>query len=83
MPRAPISRTATFRKGVDFEAPPGEPVLAVAVAEVRFAGWFRGYGNMLILDHGDRYFTVFAHLDEVFVEVGSSNRTPTTTSTRR
>ena len=63
-------RTATFRKGVDFEAPSGEPVRAVAGGEVRFAGWFRGYGKMLILDHGDQYFTVSAHLDELHVEVG-------------
>ncbi|UCE86148.1 MAG: peptidoglycan DD-metalloendopeptidase family protein [Deltaproteobacteria bacterium] len=65
-------RTATFRKGVDFEASIGEPVRAVAAGDVRFAGWFRGYGKMLILDHGDEYFTVSAHLGEVYVDVGDS-----------
>jgi septal ring factor EnvC (AmiA/AmiB activator) len=65
-------RTATFRKGVDFEAPVGESVRAVASGEVRFAGWFRGYGKMLILDHGDEYFTVSAHLGELHVDVGDS-----------
>ena len=63
-------RTATFRKGVDFEAPLGEAVRAVASGEVRFAGWFRGYGKMLILDHGNEYFTVSAHLGELYVDVG-------------
>ncbi len=63
-------RTETFRKGVDFAAEAGTPVLAVAAGEVRFAGWFRGYGRMVILDHGDQYFTISAHLNEVDVEAG-------------
>jgi septal ring factor EnvC (AmiA/AmiB activator) len=63
-------RTQTFRKGVDFEVALGESVYAVAAGEVRFADWFRGYGRMVILDHGDDYFTVSGHLDEVSVAVG-------------
>lgn len=63
-------RTQTFRKGVDFQVALGEPVYAVAGGLVRFADWFRGYGRMVILDHGDEYFTVSGHLDEISVEVG-------------
>ncbi len=63
-------RTETFRKGVDFGGRIGQPVRAVAPGEVRFAGWFRGYGRMLILDHGGGYFTVLGHLDELLVDVG-------------
>lgn len=63
-------RTLTFRKGFDFAAPAGEPVRAVAPGEVRFADWFRGYGNMVIVDHGDQYFTVSAHLSRIEAEVG-------------
>ena len=63
-------RTETFRKGVDFAAAAGAPVRAVAPGEVRFAGWFRGYGRIVILDHGDGYFTVSGHLDAVDVAVG-------------
>jgi septal ring factor EnvC (AmiA/AmiB activator) len=66
----PRDRTETFHSGVDFEAPRGTPVRAVAAASVRFAGWFRGYGRMAILDHGDGYFSVCGHLDELGVEVG-------------
>ena len=55
--------TETFRTGVEFEAPLGTPVQAVAAGQVRFAGWFRGYGRLVILDHGDGYFTVSGHLD--------------------
>jgi septal ring factor EnvC (AmiA/AmiB activator) len=63
-------RTETFRKGVDFAVERGEPVYAVAAGEVRFAGWFAGYGRMVILDHGDSYFSVSGHLDEITVAVG-------------
>lgn len=64
--------TQIFRKGIDFAAPLGTPVRAVADGEVRFAGWFRGYGRLVILDHGERYFTVCGHLDEIRVDVGDA-----------
>jgi len=63
-------RTATFRKGVVWEAPLGTPVRAVAAGRVRYAGRFRGYGDVVILDHGDDYFTVSAHLDRIDVGLG-------------
>ncbi len=63
-------RTQTFRKGVDFEVALGEPVYAVAAGQVRFADWFRGYGRMVIVDHGEGWFTVSGHLDDVEVQVG-------------
>jgi septal ring factor EnvC (AmiA/AmiB activator) len=65
-------RTQTFRKGVEFAAPRGAPVSAVAAGRVRYAGWFSGYGRLVILDHGDQYFSVSGHLDEVGVSVGQS-----------
>ncbi|HVH20688.1 MAG TPA: peptidoglycan DD-metalloendopeptidase family protein [Myxococcota bacterium] len=65
------SRTATFRKGVEYAAPEGAPVRAVAPGGVRFAGRFRGYGKTVILDHGDGYFTVSSHLAETLVAVGA------------
>jgi septal ring factor EnvC (AmiA/AmiB activator) len=67
-------RTETFRKGVDFEVEIGDPVSCVADGEVRFAGWFRGYGQLVIVDHGEDYFTVSGHLDEIDVEVGDRLR---------
>ncbi|MCP5057519.1 MAG: peptidoglycan DD-metalloendopeptidase family protein [bacterium] len=65
-------RTQTFRKGIDFEVALGEPVYAIARGQVRFADRFRGYGRTVILDHGDGYFSVSGHLDEVRVEVGQA-----------
>jgi murein hydrolase activator len=67
---APDERTATFRKGVVFEAPVGTPVYAVAAGRVRYAGRFRGYGNVVILDHGSDHFTVSAHLERIDVQLG-------------
>ncbi len=67
---APDSRTATFRKGIAWEAPVGTPVHAVAAGRVRYAGRFRGYGNVVILDHGSDHFTVSAHLDRIDVQLG-------------
>lgn len=67
-------RTETFRKGVAFDAPLGTDVHAVASGRVRFAGWFRGYGKLVILDHGDEYFTVLGHLAEMKVGVGDAVR---------
>jgi septal ring factor EnvC (AmiA/AmiB activator) len=48
----------------------GAPVRAVAAGEVRFAGWFRGYGKIVILDHSEQYFTISGHLESIEVEVG-------------
>jgi murein hydrolase activator len=67
---APDARSATFRKGVVWEAPVGTPVYAVAAGRVRYAGRFRGYGNVVILDHGSDHFTVSAHLDRIDVALG-------------
>jgi septal ring factor EnvC (AmiA/AmiB activator) len=68
----PDTRTATFRKGVAWEAPVGTPVHAVASGRVRYAGRFRGYGNVVILDHGADHFTVSAHLDRIDVAMGEA-----------
>ena len=65
-------RTETFRKGVEFEARGGESVRAVAPGAVRFAGWFRGYGRLVIVDHGDAWYSVMGHLADIFVEVGAA-----------
>jgi septal ring factor EnvC (AmiA/AmiB activator) len=55
---------------VDLAAAEGTPVRAVADGSVRFAGWFRGYGKIVILDHGEAYFTVSGHLADTAVALG-------------
>lgn len=55
-----------FRSGIDIQADRGEPIRAVCSGKVRYSDWFRGYGKMIIIDHGSNYHTVYAHLEESF-----------------
>lgn len=61
----PLWKTFTLNNGVVFSAPLGEEVRAVYEGTVVFAGWLRGYGNVLIIDHGDGYFTLCGHLSQI------------------
>ena len=62
--------TEVFRKGLEIEAPVGEEIRAVEKGRVVFADRFSGYGKMLIIDHGDRYYTVYAHLSDFLKKNG-------------
>lgn len=57
---------STFQSGIDIQAERGEPVRAVAQGYTIFSSWFNGFGNMIIIDHGGHYYTVYAHLEEAF-----------------
>lgn len=59
-----------FRSGIVIQAERGEPIRAVFNGKVLYASWFKGYGNMIIIDHGDNYYTVYAHAEELFVSKG-------------
>jgi septal ring factor EnvC (AmiA/AmiB activator) len=60
------SNLVNFQSGVNIQAERGEPIRAVADGHAIFANWFKGFGNMLIIDHGNHYYTVYAHLEELF-----------------
>ena len=60
--RHPILHTLRAHKGVDYAAPNGTPVKATGNGKVQFAGTQNGYGKTIILQHGDRYGTLYAHL---------------------
>ena len=62
--------TRTFRNGVDIEASEGTDVGAVYAGHVLYTGWFKGYGNLIILDHGHDYYTLYAHVAEIQVREG-------------
>jgi len=66
----PFSNTPTMHYGVDISAPEGTPVKASVRSTVKFAGNMGGYGNCVILDHGDGYSTRYAHLSEILVRAG-------------
>ena len=59
-----------FRSGIQIRAERGEPIRAVHSGKILYANWFKGYGNMIILDHGQHYYTVYAHLEELFKNQG-------------
>jgi murein DD-endopeptidase MepM/ murein hydrolase activator NlpD len=57
--------------GIDIAAAPGTYVYAADAGVVVFAGWStRGYGNLVIIDHGNDWVTFYAHLDQVNVSCG-------------
>jgi septal ring factor EnvC (AmiA/AmiB activator) len=63
--------TVTPNNGVDIEAAIGTPVRAVARGRVEYTSEDYGtYGQMIILNHGDGYFTLYGHLSEIGVVVG-------------
>lgn len=60
----------TFQSGIDIKVERGEPVRSVFKGEVIFAEWLKGYGNLLIIDHGENYYTLYAHVQEFFKDKG-------------
>jgi septal ring factor EnvC (AmiA/AmiB activator) len=59
-----------FQSGINIKAERGEPIRAVYSGKTLFSSWFKGFGNMIIIDHGDHYYTVYAHLEEQFKAKG-------------
>jgi len=62
--------TKTFRNGIDIDATEGSNVHAVYPGHVLYTGWFRGYGNLIIVDHGSEYYTLYAHVADMKVAEG-------------
>jgi septal ring factor EnvC (AmiA/AmiB activator) len=61
-----------FRSGIEIQTDRGEPIQAVHDGKIIYADWFKGYGNMIIIDHGDSYYTVYAHVEEAFKTKGDT-----------
>lgn len=57
-------------RGVMIDAPRGDSVRAIAPGRVVFAEWLRGFGLLLIVDHGDRYFSLYGHNETLLKDVG-------------
>lgn len=67
---APRGAAGTESKGVFIRAPEGKPVRAVASGQVVYADWIRGFGNILILDHGEAYLSIYGNAEALLKQVG-------------
>ncbi|MCP4633400.1 MAG: peptidoglycan DD-metalloendopeptidase family protein [candidate division Zixibacteria bacterium] len=65
----PIYQTKTFNPGIDISTPYGSAVIAVADGRVAHSSYLRGYGNFVIIDHEESYYSLYSRLSEVSVEV--------------
>jgi len=59
-----------FRSGIDIKADRGEPIHAVCDGLIIYSSWFKGYGNMIVIAHGENYYSVYAHIEELFKTKG-------------
>lgn len=67
----PINGHEAIHLGLDFDAPTGTPVLAVAEGVVSFVGVKPGYGNVVEIDHGNGYMTRYAHNSAIVAQAGA------------
>lgn len=68
--RHPELGTTTINPGIDLKASLGDPVYSIARGQVTRIAWLRGFGNTVILSHGDGYYTVYARLGRILVAEG-------------
>jgi murein DD-endopeptidase MepM/ murein hydrolase activator NlpD len=68
----PIFGIVRAHAGIDFDGDLGEDIIAGADGIVLSAGWRNGYGNTVVLSHGNGFTTLYAHMTEVGVIVGDS-----------
>jgi murein DD-endopeptidase MepM/ murein hydrolase activator NlpD len=66
----PIYGTTRFHSGIDIGAPYGAPIYAAESGRVILASYYDGYGNCIIIDHGDGVSTLYAHCSSIIVKVG-------------
>ena len=66
----PISGSWHFHQGIDIPAPYGVKVVAAADGEVVRAGWWGGFGNAVVIDHGGGLISIYGHNSSVTVGVG-------------
>ena len=66
----PTLKTWTENLGIEIQAPEGGSVLNVCPGQVMSVFWMRSAGNIVIIDHGNNYYTVYSHLEVVSVQQG-------------
>jgi len=68
-------------KGLFIRAAEGEPVRVVAAGRVVYADWMRGFGNLLIVDHGDAYLSIYGNNESLLKQPGDNVRAGETVAT--
>jgi murein hydrolase activator len=68
----PQFNSYTMHNGISIAAPSGADVHAIYAGKVIFADYFKGYGNMVIVDHGGGYFSLYAHNSRIAKKVGTN-----------
>lgn len=63
-------RWGTLHPGIDIGVPTGTAVHAAAAGQVAWCGWMSGYGNLVMIDHGGGYATLYGHNERVVVSCG-------------
>ncbi|MEK7741891.1 MAG: peptidoglycan DD-metalloendopeptidase family protein, partial [Nitrospirota bacterium] len=66
----PQFNTPVFRNGIHIKADDNTSAKVVHGGKVVFADWFKGYGQLVIISHGEGYHTLYANLAEIFYKVG-------------
>ncbi|MBQ3457059.1 MAG: peptidoglycan DD-metalloendopeptidase family protein [Synergistaceae bacterium] len=66
----PILKRKILHAGIDIAAPNGTAVKTAAPGEVIYNGWLRGYGRVVVVDHGHGFSTLYAHLSASLVKEG-------------
>lgn len=69
--RHPELGTLQESHGIEISAPVNSPVKAVWDGRIVFSNSFKGYGNLLIIDHGDNYYTLYAQASRLIKPVGA------------
>ena len=62
-------------RGILIRAPRGAAVHAVSTGTVVYANWLRGFGNLLIIDHGQQFLSVYGYNESLLKQVGDKVRT--------
>jgi septal ring factor EnvC (AmiA/AmiB activator) len=59
-----------FRRGIEIEVREGQTVRAVEGGQVAYAEWYRGFGKLVILDHGNGFYTLYGNLSRLDLKKG-------------
>lgn len=68
-------------KGLFIRAPGGQEVRAIAAGQVAFSDWLRGFGNLLVIDHGQGYLSIYGNNESLLKQVGDAVRAGDVVST--